>query len=276
VSTSDAGASVPDGELEFDFVEAGMSAQGTGTFTIRQKSASPFNPCAVSLTLTTPPELAPQFARGVELDTTMVIELEASDLEDDVLSFLAETLPDGVSLNGETGTLTVVATGEPKSFAVNVRVSDGVFEDATTIDFATYTPGTASPGAPQPDVSIPPEVAASLPQTADGRMVLSLSEQTGNPDAPTVALVYDPTADDPVARWGACLNRVVACSKTNHIGTFASCVPMIKHCADDTGGMDCCAPRCIDAFIALVNEGAPVMKALKESFLDGGCQEGMP
>lgn len=276
VSTSDFNATMPDDALEFGLVPAGTAAESAGTFTIRQNSASPFNPCAVSLTLTTPPELAPQYARGVELGTTMVIELEASDPEDDTLTFLAESLPDDVSLNEETGTLTIAATGEPKSFPVYVRVSDGVFEDSTTIDIATYSPGTASPPTAPLELSIPPEVSASLPRTSDGHLVLSASEQTGNPDAPTVALVYDPTADDAVARWGACLSRVVACSKTNDIGTFASCVPMIKGCADDTGGVDCCPPRCIDAFITLVNEGAPVMKALQESFLDGGCQEGMP
>ena len=275
VSTSDPQASVPDGELEFGFVAAGASAQSAGTFTIRQKGTSSFDPCALSFVLTSPPEFEPPFARGVALGSSAVIQLEASDPEDDPLSFVAGALPDGVTLDGATGSLTVVATGEPRSFPVAVKVSDGVFEDSTVIDVATYTPGEASPPAPPVDLSIPPEMAAALLPTTDGRSVLSLSPDTGIPGAPKIALVYDSAAEGPVARWGSCLSRVVACAKTNSIGTVADCIPMIERCDDDTGGMDCCAPSCIDAFTALVNAGVPVMKAIDDSFLDGQCQEGL-
>lgn len=275
VSTSDPQASVPDDELEFGFVPAGESARSTGTFTIRQDGTSSFDPSALSFVLTTPPAFEPPVARGVELGSTEVIELRASDPEDDPLSFRAEAMPDGVTLDSSTGTLTVVATGEPRSFPLAVDVSDGVFEDSTVIDIAMYAAGVASPPEPPPDLSIPPEVATSLPSTTDGKVVLSVSTETGNPDAPTVALVYDPAADGPVARFGACLSRVVACARTNSIGTFPGCVPLIERCADDTGGMDCCAPSCIDAFIALEGAGVPVMQAINESFLDGQCQEGL-
>src|SRR5688572_30346027 len=91
------------------------------------------------------------------------------------------------------------------------------------------------PGNPPPPPSpreLPDAVKAALPSNADGEAVMSRVEWGGM----FVEIVYDPTLDDAIARWGECLARVTSCTKTNPTGPIAGCIVQIEQCAGPEGG----------------------------------------
>lgn len=258
VSSSDDTAVVTRDRLDFAYIRPGDSVHSGDTIRIWQSGADKLDACAVSVELNTPPVFARTVARGVELGTTLEVQLEVSNAEGDPLSFRAESLPDGVSLDAETGKLTIVAEGEPRSFPIGVTVSDGVFEDSTVMDVAFYERQAANPPAEPADLPDEPiAIGFTLPGTGD------------------VELRYDPNKKGAVVNYGSCLSRITDCAKTNNIGSGAECISGLERCADNTGGKNCCAPACLDKFDALIEAGAPVMKAIEESFLEGSCQEGL-
>ena len=123
----------------------------------------------------------------------------------------------------------------------------------------------ARPPAPPQDTRMPADLAAALPKTPDGRPIIA---QGGG-----VALVYDETLDDPIARWGQCVGRVSACHETNR-GQLGGCVDLIPVCSTNRGGPNCCPRACIDQYKSLLTGGMAEREAIHASFLKGECVEG--
>jgi hypothetical protein len=121
------------------------------------------------------------------------------------------------------------------------------------------------PPAPPVDPRLPPDVARALPRTPDGRPIIA---QGGG-----VALVYDETLDDPIARWGQCLGRVTACFKTNR--QLGGCVDLIEVCPTNRGGRNCCPRACLDQYNGLRAGGMAEREAMAASFVKGDCVEGL-
>ncbi len=83
----------------------------------------------------TPPVLINPGNQSSELGTAVTLALQASDADNDVLSFSASGLPSGLSLNGTSGLI----SGTPASagsFNVTVQVSDGNASDSVQFAWA--------------------------------------------------------------------------------------------------------------------------------------------
>jgi hypothetical protein len=257
VTSSDENSVATRDQLYFANIPPGESVYSADLVRIEQRGSDRVDGCALTLGLATPPAFERTWTRGVELGTTLEVQLKATDADGDRLTFRATDLPDGVSLDGDAGKLTIVAKGEPRSFPIEVHVSDGAFEDSMVMDVALYEPGVAKPPAEPTELSSKP---------------MSVKLEMGGDE---VTLKYDPGAVGATANYGSCLSRVTDCAKTNDIGTVAACISRLERCHDNIGGKNCCAPACIDRFDALIEGGAPVMQAIQESFLEGSCQEGL-
>jgi len=90
-----------------------------------------------------------------------------------------------------------------------------------------------------------------------------------------LVISYDEKIDDPVARWGHCLQRVVACSQANQGLRIDGCIPQIERCADDSGGFGCCPPACLEAYAARRSAGDDEETALTTTFFEGSCVSGL-
>lgn len=124
--------------------------------------------------------------------------------------------------------------------------------------------------APRPSTGMTPTLEA-LPKD-DGGLPILLTTPVMSPGV-GVELVYDPTLDDAVARWGECLSRVAACYRTND-GKLGGCADFIEPCADNTGGTGCCPPACLAAYRDLINRGVSEREAIDQSFVAGDCVQG--
>ena len=90
-----------------------------------------------------------------------------------------------------------------------------------------------------------------------------------------LVVAYDEKRDDPIARWGQCMSRVVACVQANPGQLIDGCIPKIERCADDSGGPGCCPPACLDAYAARRSAGDDEEAALLATFFDGSCVTGL-
>ncbi|MBL8917570.1 MAG: hypothetical protein JNJ54_01805 [Myxococcaceae bacterium] len=134
-------------------------------------------------------------------------------------------------------------------------------------DSATVT----RPAPPAVRAVLPPALAASLPRTDGGLPILYSNPGEGRA---TFALVFDESLDDPIARWGECVDRVVACFRVNPSAPVAPCVAQLERCTDASGGRGCCPARCLDEFASATSRGVAALDALDETVLEGTCVEG--
>lgn len=132
-------------------------------------------------------------------------------------------------------------------------------------------PEANPPADPLPD-ELPPELIEVLPRTDDGLPVITSTHAFGA----HVEVAYDVTKDDAVARWGQCVSRVAACHRSNPGAPIAGCIDQIERCADDTGGPNCCPPRCIQEFLDRYAETDDEPGAIESTILAGTCVEGFP
>ena len=132
--------------------------------------------------------------------------------------------------------------------------------------------GANPPSAPVAR-TMPPALAVALPHTPDGRPILIQTNSLTTPDE-RIALAYDDKLDDPVVRYGWCLERVAACYHTNR-PPIARCIDLIEKCSSDEGGVACCAPACVREFHRQLTLGRTEMRAIAESFVRGDCQAGL-
>ena len=116
---------------------------------------------------------------------------------------------------------------------------------------------------------MPSAVQAQLPKTPADLPVVGRSSLAGV----SVDFVYDATLDDPITRWGDCLERVVGCATTNP-RSLGGCVATLKPCASAAGGPGCCPRRCLDEFAAELAGGRSEDDALASVFLQGSCVQG--
>jgi len=133
-------------------------------------------------------------------------------------------------------------------------------------------PPPAEPPGPPPSREVPPEIAAQLPTTQDGKVLFTEVTSGGL----TMQLAYDPTLDDPITRWGWCLSRVTACVTANPSQSIIGCIPKIEVCASSEGGHGCCPSACLDEFRQAHERTRDDRRALEESILTGRCIPGFP
>lgn len=133
--------------------------------------------------------------------------------------------------------------------------------------------GPAANPPPPPTPLTPPDGAASLPTDDAGRPILLSAPVEGYPDL-QIQLVYDASLDNPVVRRGECLSRVLGCYDTNP-GPISGCITQyVEKCPDNTGGMACCAPACIQLYQTLHQGGASEEDALEQAFVVADCLQG--
>ncbi len=130
------------------------------------------------------------------------------------------------------------------------------------------------PPAPPRPVELPAEVKQAFPADEKGRPMLA-SSTAGGDGALQIAIVYDETLDDPITKWGACLERVVACKRANPKQSIRDCVPLIPRCASDAGGAACCPGPCLDAFASARATGVSDLIAVEQTFIKGDCVAGL-
>ena len=133
---------------------------------------------------------------------------------------------------------------------------------------------TANPPGPPIEPSIPPDIEAALEHDEQGRPVM-IDTPSMTSSAEKIALVFDKDLDDPIARWGSCLERVTACYRANPGSPIAGCIDQIERCADDTGGKGCCAGACISEFKRQRGLGVTEDEAIDASFVKGHCLQGI-
>lgn len=141
---------------------------------------------------------------------------------------------------------------------------------ALLIAMAAACDGCDTPNAPLPPLprDLPDAAFASYPHDDAGLPILMASTFDGY----GLELVYDQELDDPITRWGECLDRVASCLATNR-GRLGSCVDRIEICdAGDSRG--CCPRSCIDAY-QRERTGKDEREAVLASFVAGRCIEGL-
>ena len=89
----------------------------------------------------------------------------------------------------------------------------------------------------------------------------------------SIALVYDDKIDDPVTRWSACFQRVLACHAPAE-SSVTACVKRIATCAKPEGGPSCCPQACLTAFDQALAAGKSEDVAVDQVFLAGACIPG--
>lgn len=136
-------------------------------------------------------------------------------------------------------------------------------------DVGGSTGGTEPPPEALP-ADWPPEIADRFPKDPEGRPIVGSISDLGV----RLDVAYDQTLDDPTARWGECLERVVACYRVNPGRPIADCIAQVEPCADDAGGHACCAPACLAAFDERLQATGSEDRAVDESFVAGDCLVG--
>jgi len=132
-------------------------------------------------------------------------------------------------------------------------------------------PDANPPANPPPD-ALPQDLVDALPRTADDLPIVTSTHAFGS----EVQVAYDVAKDDAIARWGQCLSRVAACHRANPGAAIAGCIDQIERCPDDSGGPDCCPPRCISDFLEQYDATGDEESAISSTFLHGACVEGFP
>jgi hypothetical protein len=112
---------------------------------------------------------------------------------------------------------------------------------------------------------------AALPKNDAGLPILTTTS-AGLPEGVSVSLVYDKSLDDPIARWGDCMELVSACRLA--CDSVKSCVEAIPSCATNAGGGGCCPAACTQAFHARLASGDAPSAAITNSYALGDCVEG--
>lgn len=135
-----------------------------------------------------------------------------------------------------------------------------------------YVPEGVNPPAPPHSRALPTEVAGGIGTSPSGLPVLL--ETPPGPDGYPVQLVYDEHQDDPIARWGQCLGRVVACYDANPGVPVAPCLALVARCDTNAGGDGCCPTQCFDDFDARMASGVSESDAVLDVFFGGECVEG--
>jgi hypothetical protein len=161
-----------------------------------------------------------------------------------------------------------------------------MYEDGLAIDKLVLTPsgtyvptGTGPPESPRfrraEAPAIPRSVAAELPHTPDGVPIVLGAPATGLGDA-ELQLTVDDTLDDPLARWGQCVDLVTSCYRAHAGGlTMSECIDHMPPCADDAGGAACCPPACIADFRSRIGAGTSPDDAVEQTLVAGTCVGGL-
>jgi hypothetical protein len=132
--------------------------------------------------------------------------------------------------------------------------------------------GSHPPAAPI-DPTIPADVEAALEHDDQGRPIV-IDTPSMVAEGERVALVFDKDLDDPITRYGWCLERVAACRHANPTSPLSGCIDQIQPCADNTGGRACCAPACVAEYHQQQALGLDDKEAIAASFVRGDCLQG--
>ncbi|MBL8955176.1 MAG: hypothetical protein JNK82_30645 [Myxococcaceae bacterium] len=127
------------------------------------------------------------------------------------------------------------------------------------------------PPPPTP-VALPPSLLAELPRNDAGLPILVRSDEGVAGIA--VGFVFDEALDDPIARWGECVQRITDCYRVAGTRPVRGCIAKLERCADDTGGTACCPPACFAAFEAALGNGSAEDDAVRATFFEGSCVAG--
>ena len=127
-----------------------------------------------------PVNQAPQLAAIGNKSTTeganRSFTLSASDADGDTLTFSAESLPSGASLNSSSGAFSWTPTyDQAGTYSITFKVSDGSLEDSETISFSVA------------DVNRAPQLAAIGTQSVDEGQELKLTLSGSDPDGDTLS-----------------------------------------------------------------------------------------
>jgi hypothetical protein len=125
---------------------------------------------------------------------------------------------------------------------------------------------------PSPSEPLDPTPYAGLPKDASGHPILLDQSMPGS--GATVRMTVALELDDPITRWGACLDRAMSCVR-NSVGPFGPCVALIDRCADSRGGHGCCPSACLDDFALRHSSGVSEAEAFRSVFLEGTCIAGL-
>jgi hypothetical protein len=112
---------------------------------------------------------------------------------------------------------------------------------------------------------------AALPKDDAGLPILTTTS-AGLPDGVSISLVYDKAIDDPISRWGDCMELVSACRLA--CDSVKSCVEAIPSCGSNAGGKGCCPAACGQAFHARLAAGDTPNAAITNSYALGDCVDG--
>lgn len=131
-------------------------------------------------------------------------------------------------------------------------------------------PASVQAPAPPAALEVPEAIAEHLPRTEEGLPIVGGVSAGGV----QLSLSYDATLDDPITRWAACLERVVACGEANEPAALAGCIATIDVCQAPEGGEGCCPVRCLEDFDRQRTNGLDDAAAIERVFLRGDCVAG--
>jgi len=106
-----------------------------------------------------------------------------------------------------------------------------------------------------------------------GRPILIRHRTLLGPDV-EVSLVYDESLDDPITRWGDCLELVTRCFE-DQPDDVDGCIDAVSVCDTNAGGASCCPQSCTQAYHDARNTGIGADRAVDQTFLVGDCVEGL-
>jgi len=128
------------------------------------------------------PVLDPVGDRSVDEGETLGFTLSAADpdLPAQTLTFSAEGLPAGATLNSESGAFSWTPTEAqgPGDYTVTFRVSDGFASDAETVEISVA------------EINLPPVLAAINDREVNEGSLLSFTLGASDPDAPAQTLTF--------------------------------------------------------------------------------------
>lgn len=122
---------------------------------------------------------------------------------------------------------------------------------------------------PRAELVPPPELLERIDKTPDGLPILA--ERTLG--EVTIAIAYDARLDDPIARWGDCVDLIARCGQQREV-PLAACVETVARCPLD-GGAPCCPSACVDPLVERLRAGGDAIEALRATVLTGACVPGL-
>ncbi|MEM7800624.1 MAG: putative Ig domain-containing protein, partial [Chloroflexota bacterium] len=153
----------PDLDIDTDTGEISGTLTEAGSYTVLIEVSDDDSTVSVSFkwTVNTPPTLSDPGNQTGVVGNAVSLNVAGADSDGDDLSYLAEGLPPGLSIDGDDGEISGTPTAAG-SYSVEITVSDGIDEDSVSFSWTVLQP-TATPTGTLPPTMTPTTTPTPAP-----------------------------------------------------------------------------------------------------------------